>query len=181
MSRRSQFSDEEFPTTRKKPKRIQPANKLERRIEKAVSCVLALSIWFLVRKNIDEKDAREISGMQSQAEKKGAPLIIDTTSSTITTKVNKIITGKKEPRNTVIINPHGVEPAIQVITPDATITANKTGEIEKITPAENTAEKPLTETEAQSTVKEALEDAVEKTLPKKEEPLNPLIIPEKKK
>lgn len=102
-------------------------------------------------------------------------MVIDTTSSTITAKVAEVITGKEEPKNTVIINPPGQEPAVQVITPDATITANKTGEVETITPKENTQEKPLTPTEAKKTVDTALKDAAEKTIPKEESatPLTP--------
>jgi hypothetical protein len=98
----------------------------------------------------------------------------------MSTKIVGAITGKEEPKSTVIINPPGQEPAIQVITPDATISADKTGEIEHITPANNTIEKPLTTVEAESKVKEALEDAAEKTLPK-EESIKPTILPEEQK
>ncbi len=177
---KSPFSDEEPASTPKKPKWVQPMGKIHSWVAMTVSAILATYIWHRIKDNLYETNNRNISSMQSQAGEKWAPLIIDTTSSTITTKVTEVITGKEEPKNTVIINLPGVEPAIQVITPDATISADKTGKIEQITPTENTAEKPLSKTDAQSTVKEALNDAAEKTLPK-EEPLKPTEPQEEKK
>lgn len=177
---KSLFPDQEPTSIPKKPKWVQPMGKMHSWVAMAVSAVLAMYIWNRIKDNLYETSNRNISSMQSQAGEKWSPLIIDTTSSTITTKVTEVITGKEEPKNTVIINPPGQEPAIQVITPDATITASKTGEVETITPKEDTTEKPLTPNEAKSTVKEALNDAAEKTLPK-EEPLKPTEPQEEKK
>lgn len=106
--------------------------------------------------------------------------MIDTIPDSMRTKIVGAITGKKETKSTVIINPPGQEPAVQVMTPEVTITADDTGKVESIVPKEDTKEKPLTEEEAKRTVDEAVKDAFNTTLPKDDQ-VKPIKIPEENK
>ncbi len=92
--------------------------------------------------------------------------MVTETTKTIRNQITEVITGKKEPNNTLIINPPGQEPPITVITPEATIIADKEGETKEVIP--HTEEGATSPKDAQQTVDEALKDAAEKTLPKEE-------------
>ncbi len=147
----------------------------------ALCIVIAGVVHYVIKNNILEERWDQISEMQRKASQEWKPLIIHATKNDMGKKViDALQWEKKSPEiHTTIINPPGEEPPIKIITPNATIIADKNGNTENIIPHQDKNGSTPTHEEAQSTVDEAIKVAAQKTLPP-EPIMNPLSPPKKK-